>query len=135
MKTDYDAILFWFERARRTFREGELLAANKLWNASVNRLYYACFYALCALFKQRGFSTKKHSGVRSMFFHHYVKTGHVPKDLGDLYRRLFEGRNEGDYIEYVEFSEETVLPWIPRTKTFIEFIEQLTIEEMERPPE
>jgi len=31
------------KRARRTLGEAELLINNRMWNAAVNRLYYACF--------------------------------------------------------------------------------------------
>jgi uncharacterized protein (UPF0332 family) len=33
-------------RAHRSIRDAELLAQDDSWDASVNRLYYACFYAV-----------------------------------------------------------------------------------------
>ena len=33
------------QKAKDTIAEAELLMENKMWNAAVSRLYYACFYA------------------------------------------------------------------------------------------
>jgi len=52
-----------------------LLKEGEEWNPCVNRLYYACFYAVSALLIQQGLSSSKHTGVRSLFNRHYVKTG------------------------------------------------------------
>ncbi len=49
-------------RAHETLEEAKVLFAAGHINAYVNRLYYACFYALSALLLTRGFSTSKQEG-------------------------------------------------------------------------
>jgi uncharacterized protein (UPF0332 family) len=67
-----------------------------VWNPCVNRLYYACFYAVSALLLRHGFSSSKHTGVRSLFNRHFVKTGKISKALAQIYNDLFARRQESD---------------------------------------
>jgi hypothetical protein len=34
------------QRSFETFNDAKLLAENERWNSCINRLYYACFYAV-----------------------------------------------------------------------------------------
>jgi uncharacterized protein (UPF0332 family) len=74
--------------ARKTLAEVEILIENKLWNTAVNRLYYACFYAVTALLHNSNMDTKTHSGVKRMFGLHFVKTGKVKDVSGEFYSTL-----------------------------------------------
>lgn len=38
-----------FHRAEESYEEALILAKEERWNAVINRLYYACFYAVIAL--------------------------------------------------------------------------------------
>ena len=44
-----DLILYRIERAHETLEDAHILAISDRWNACVNRLYYACFYAVSAI--------------------------------------------------------------------------------------
>jgi uncharacterized protein (UPF0332 family) len=107
------------ERARETLAEAELMAQVGHWNACVNRLYYACFYAVTALLLRHNLSASKHSGVRSLLNRHFVRTGAISSTLGMLYRDLFESRQQGDYQDLVRFAEQEVRPWIPAAHNFV----------------
>lgn len=48
-----DVIKYRLERARETYSEAELLRDGKKMFATVNRLYYAVFYAISAYFVQQ----------------------------------------------------------------------------------
>jgi uncharacterized protein (UPF0332 family) len=37
------------QRANETIKEVETHIKNKFWNTAINRMYYACFYAVGAL--------------------------------------------------------------------------------------
>ncbi len=105
----------------RLWKKLEITNAGR-WNACVNRLYYACFYAVSAVLVKDRLASPKHTGVRSLFNKHYVKTGKVPKDLARIYNDLFERRQEGDYIDFVIFKETQVFPWISQAEKFVEHI-------------
>jgi len=117
-----DLIQYRIQRAFETLNEAQVLADAGKWNACVNRLYYACFYAVSALILKKDLSSAKHTGVKSLFNLYFVKPGIVPKEYGKMYNRLFERRQEGDYLDFFDFDEEKVRPWFDWTKEFIGFI-------------
>jgi uncharacterized protein (UPF0332 family) len=128
-KWSKDLVLYRMARAKETLEDARILANAGRWNACVNRLYYACFYAVSALLVRHGLSSSKHTGVRSLFNRHYVKTDKIPKNLARIYNDLFERRQEGDYIDFVRFQESQVLPWISKAEQLIEHITRLAEKE------
>jgi uncharacterized protein (UPF0332 family) len=44
-----DYIRYRIERAYKTLLEVESHLSNGFWNTAINRMYYACFYAVSAL--------------------------------------------------------------------------------------
>jgi uncharacterized protein len=112
-------IQYRLERARESLEEAELMADAGHWNGCVNRLYYACFYAVNALLLRHDLASSKHAGVRSLFNRHFIKTGLVGSELGDLYSDLFNARNHGDYSDLAWFDEATVRPQLSRVAAFI----------------
>jgi len=94
-------------------------------NAYVNRLYYACFYAVSALLLTRDFSTSKHAHLRSLLHREFVKTGLIPKELGAYFDLLFDSRQEGDYADFARFNAEDVNGWLEISQKFIAHIETL----------
>jgi uncharacterized protein (UPF0332 family) len=114
-----DLALYRMDRANETLEDARILANAGRWNACVNRLYYACFYAVSALLVLHDLSSSRHAGVRSIFNKHYVKTGKIKKELAKIYNDLFERRQEGDYIDFVRFEESQVLPWLSKAEQLI----------------
>ena len=117
-----DLIRYRLSRAAETLDEARLLAEKKHGNAAVNRLYYACFYAVIALLIRKGHYSSKHSGVRALFNMNHVRTGVVPKKMAQIYNDLFERRQEGDYDDFVIFDVGDVLVWITEAETFVTYI-------------
>lgn len=62
-----ELVNYRIKRAYDTLSEINILADNKLWNTLINRLYYACYYAIIAILIQNEINTETHSGVRRMF--------------------------------------------------------------------
>ena len=114
-----DLIGYRIARAKETLEEAAVLADSGHWNACVNRLYYACFYAVSALLSKHDLSSSKHSGIRSFFNQTFVKTGIFPKETAVIYNSLFERRQEGDYEVFVKFNETDVNPWLKETAVFV----------------
>ncbi|MFQ6035263.1 MAG: HEPN domain-containing protein [Sedimentisphaerales bacterium] len=118
-------IAYRMERAREAIEEAKMLFDAGHINAYVNRLYYACFYAVSALLLTKNLSTSKHGYLRSLMHRKLVKTGIIPKELGKHFDLLFDNRLEGDYGDFVKFQAEDVSVWIERTKTFVNYAEGL----------
>ncbi len=121
-------IAYRLARVAETLVEAQLMQREAHWNACANRLYYAAFYAVSALLVRDGRIAAKHSGVKALFNQHYVKPGLVTKENGRLYNRLFDLRQEGDYIDFASLEAETVEPLVGETAVFIETIQALLIE-------
>jgi uncharacterized protein (UPF0332 family) len=104
------------QRAYETIREVEKHIENKFWNTAINRMYYACFYAVGALLVKHGIESSTHTGVRQMFGHLFVKTRKFDKELAKHYTDLFEKRNKGDYYDFFDYDEETVTRLLPPSR-------------------
>ena len=85
------------KKARETYEDiGILIAANRL-NGAANRMYYAVFHAVCALLINDGHQVNTHKGSHALFSQHYIKTGILPREYGQLYNQLQTMREESDY--------------------------------------
>ncbi len=120
-----DLIVYRLQRAYESLEDAHLLADARRWNLCVNRLYYACFYAVSALLAQAGMSSSRHSGIRSLFNRHFVKTGKINADVARIFNDLFERRQEGDYLDFVRFEESQVRTWMPQTEEFVAHVAKL----------
>ena len=126
MKQEKRALIeYRMERAKETFNEAKILFDAGKTNAYVNRLYYACFYAVSALLLMRDLSTSKHGYLRSLLHREFIKTGLIPKELGDHFDLLFDSRHRGDYEDFVKFEKENVAGWLKPTEDFIAHIDRL----------
>lgn len=120
-----ELIAYRLQRARESLEDARILADAGRWNPCVNRLYYACFYAVSALLIQEGLSSSRHTGVRSLFNQHFVRTGKISKDAAQIFNDLFERRQEGDYVDFVRFQESQVRAWMPQSEAFVGHIADL----------
>ena len=79
-------IRYRFQRAKESFEEAVILAEKERWNAVINRLYYACFYAVIALLLKHGIEVQSHDGSRTQFGLHFIKTG--KKEITAIYMTI-----------------------------------------------
>lgn len=121
------------KRSYESLDEARILAQTSHWNICVNRLYYSCFYAVSALLHKYGFSSSKHSGVRSLFNNHFVRTKFVSKVFAAIYNDLFDRRQESDYGIFFTFEKNDVSPWFNDTEKFITEISRFIHESPKHP--
>ena len=130
-----DLVNYRIQRANEALEDAHILADAGRWNTSVNRLYYACFYAVSALLIKDGLSSSKHSGVRSLFNRHYVKVGKVGKKTARIYNDLFERRQESDYMDFISFEQSQIEPWFSQAEAFVKHIETIINPARRKSPE
>jgi uncharacterized protein (UPF0332 family) len=121
-KEQNDYINYRLQRATDTLNDARLLADNGRWNSSINRMYYACFYAVSALLYYHSIEATTHKGVRIKFMSEFIKTGLFDKEYGKLFSDLFDWRQEGDYSDFVSFDKDLTLPLINKSEEFIALI-------------
>jgi len=120
-----EIVRYWFDNAEESLLSAQdELRAGRL-SFAVNRIYYACFYAVSGVLMAENLRFKKHSGVRASFHQHLVKTEKVSQDLGKFYDELFEARQRGDYFEMVFFDHVQVENWLAQAKEFVQRISRL----------
>lgn len=112
-------------KSEQMFEEAIALANMKHWNSVVNRLYYSCYYAVSALLFQQNINTKTHSGQKNKFNDHYITTGMLSPKSGQVYNELLANRQDGDYADFVIFTQEDVDPLVAETRTFLNDILKL----------
>ncbi len=61
-----DLISSRLQRANEILEEAAYNAKGNYFNAAINRLYYACYYAACALMLANGLSASTHNGIKAL---------------------------------------------------------------------
>jgi len=112
-------VLYRLQMSIETLEAAEILIESKKWNSAINRLYYAAYYAISALLVQQEIITKTHSGIKTQFFLHYIKTGKIKTQLGKVFSDLFDSRQKGDYGDFFDFKEEDLNSILAPTKELI----------------
>lgn len=109
------------QRARETLRDAHLLCERKgsLWSV-INRAYYAMFYAVLALLTSVGKGASKHSRVLTLFDKHFIKPGHLSREMSKAIHKAFELRQIGDYRELATLDEEQATEIITLADEFVD---------------
>ena len=94
-------------------------------NSREDYIDYACFYSVLALFLKHDINSHTHSGVKTQFSLHFIRTEKLEKELGLLYSDLFDYRQKGDYNDFFDFDEKTIRSLIPQVEQFIKSVENL----------
>ena len=93
LKQEY--INYRIASAKETLQAAVLLAENQHWNSAINRLYYACFYAISALLYKYDITANSHSGLKHQFTLHFVKNDKIDKELAKVFSQLSDWRQIG----------------------------------------
>lgn len=124
MKELREIIAFRFLKSAEAWEEALLIKKISHWNMVANRLYYSAFYAVSALLLQEGVQAKSHSGIKSKFNDLFIRSGLIDEDFGNTYNELFHFRQEGDYADFVTFSEEEIRPLFSKTEALVQKIKE-----------
>jgi len=127
MKKEFiELVRYRLEKAKNTLADAEKYFVDATAESTVNRIYYAMFYAVNALLLTKGLAAAKHSGVRALFNREFVNTGIVERDQGKFYAEMFDRRQKGDYRDFVKFEREDVEVWLKKAVDFMDKIEKIT---------
>ena len=118
-------IHYRMERADETMEEVGILAERGHYNAAVNRLYYACFYAVQALLLKHHIAATTHAGVKSMLGLHFISKGIIAIEHGKIFNTLFEKRHSSDYEAFAYCDKALVDDLTPLAEAFIQRIKEL----------
>jgi len=117
-----EIIRYRLNKAKESLEEAHAMANMNHWQTCINRLYYACFYAVIALLLKHDLSSPKHTGVRSLFNSKFISTGIISREYGKLYNLLFKYRQQSDYEDFFSIDEDIVKQWIGQVTDFVKNI-------------
>ena len=118
-------VSYRMERAYETLKEADYNTAGGYYNASVNRLYYACYYAASVLLLNHEIEAHTHNGVKTQLSMHFVRTGQLSIEHGATFSLLFEKRQAGDYSDFAYCDLALVNMLRPRAEAFVNAIKEL----------
>lgn len=126
-KEQADRILtkLWLEKAEDALASAKLELEQGHLSFAVNRLYYSCFYAVTALLLKDGKQFASHSAVISEFNRTYIKTGKIDIKWSKFLQKLFDDRQEGDYIPTAQFEHSEITERLKQAQHFLKLIGSL----------
>lgn len=90
-------IRLYLAKSDETLEDARFNRGQERWNAAANRLYYALFHAITALFVSDGIPVHSHNGMKVLFGKEYVLTGLATEDEGKLLSQMETMRERADY--------------------------------------
>lgn len=90
----------------------------------INRAYYSMFYVVLSLFLKTNLSmkTSKHTGVIGLFDKEFVLSGRIDRRYSKMLHSMFDDRQESDYKELIEVSEDDAINGVACAEEFIDAI-------------
>lgn len=93
-----DALIrLYLAKSDETLEDARFNRGLERWNATANRLYYALFHAITALFVSDGIPVHSHNGMKVLFGKEYVLTGLATEEEGKLLSQMETMRERADY--------------------------------------
>ena len=123
--TRRELVAYRLKRAEETIEEADYNAKGGYYNAAVNRLYYACYYAASALMLTERLDISTHKGIRNQLGLHFILKGRLDQRYGAIYSRLYQARQAGDYEDFVFCSLEMYDAFRPESISFISAVKAL----------
>ena len=115
----------WLVKADDALTDAAILLSHESLTGTMNRCYYAMFYAAYALVLRDGLELHKHSAVISHIHREYVKSGRISEELGRALLTAFDRREEADYHAMIRFSLEDVSNLLDQARRFIAEVKSL----------
>lgn len=116
-------------KAKEMLKESEDSFKQNHFALSVNRSYYAMFTAARALLSLKEKDSSKHSGVISLFNQYLVKSDIFPKEYSKFLRDAKRMRENADYGDFVEITDEDAEMQLKKAREFVKEAEK-TMQKM-----
>ncbi|MEM8524501.1 MAG: HEPN domain-containing protein [Bacteroidota bacterium] len=121
--------------AEKMLEDAQFLLENDRYESAVNRAYYAAFHCAQSLLQNDDVLVKTHVGTRRKFSELFIKTGILPKTLGEYLAQLENYRMIADYSYGNEVSSNIAAKavhnaayFLAETKSYFKDVENKTDE-------
>jgi uncharacterized protein (UPF0332 family) len=117
-------VTFRLEQADESLEAAQILLDKGLLRPSVNRSYYAMFYAVLALLALKKRETSKHSGAIAIFDKEFVKEGAFPKEFSHWIHSAFDLRQRSDYATWHQITQEVAKDTLLDAYAFVKGVKE-----------
>jgi uncharacterized protein (UPF0332 family) len=115
-----DEISLMFQRALNLLKVAESNYSNEFFPDSINRSYYAIFYAARTLLLKKGITPKTHAGTIKQFSFEFVRGDDFDKKIFKFFSKLEEDRKNADYDITFDSTKEKAKNDLNSAKLFVE---------------
>ena len=123
-------VTYRLEQADESLEAARTLLDKELIRPSVNRSYYAMFYAVLALLAQGKKETSKHSGAIALFDRDFVKQGVFKKNYSRWLHDAFVLRQRSDYASEYHASREAAETTLKNAESLVDEVKKFLSKEM-----
>lgn len=104
-----DLSTYRMQNALETLDTAKLCLDNKKYKDTINRCYYAAFYAIKAVLALEGKDFKRHKDAVAYFNQNYVAAAIFKRETGKLLGRLKRKRESSDYDDFFIASRDEAM--------------------------
>lgn len=119
-----NAIRGRMKQAQETLEEAQTLFEQDYWRGTINRAYYAMFYAVLALGAHKGVVITKHTHAIAFLDKEFIKTDIFPKEISRALHISFDERQTNDYGEIWDIDHNEAKNSLDEAKAFVKTIEE-----------
>ncbi|MBI3165032.1 MAG: HEPN domain-containing protein [Anaerolineales bacterium] len=112
------------KQAKETLEESETLFEQGYWRGTINRAYYAMFYAVLALAALKAVVVSKHTHAIAFLDKEFVNKGIFPKEISRAMHVNFDERQTNDYGEIWEVDHDEAKNTLKEAKWFVKTLEE-----------
>jgi hypothetical protein len=120
-----EIIAEYVNNAEEKLKTALILLKNDRFDDVVSRAYYAVFHCAQALLASIGVKAETHTGVRSLFGFHFIKTKKMAKIYSRYLKNLKDDREVGDYGIYSLIDEADAKNAIIEAQEFLKETKRL----------
>lgn len=106
-------------KGERGLRSAKRLLEEGDYDFCVSRAYYAMFHLTEAVLQTKNISTSKHSGLLTLFYEHFIKTGLFDKALHQDLHHTLELRHQGDYWSDSGINQEMAQETLSKAENYV----------------
>lgn len=117
------------KQAHETLEEAETLFEQDYWRGTINRAYYAMFYAVLALAARKEVVISKHTHAIAFLDKVFIKTGIFPKEISRALHVSFDERQTNDYGEIWDIDHNEAKNTLSEAMSFVKTIEDYLNEQ------
>jgi len=121
------------EQADECLEAASTLLEKGLIRPSINRAYYAMFYAVLALLVLEKKETSKHGGAIAIFDRDFVKKGIFTKNFSRWLHDAFDLRQRSDYAALYRPAMDEVEKTLENAESFVKEVKKILSEKMNLP--